>query len=405
MRLYIFSILLMFMGMQLLFSQPTSADKRLQPYIDVIKQDGMNPVAFVIDKLQQHDLIIFDDALHTAVEPFEFYQELIKTPTFYTNVQYIFIEAVSINQQPHIDAYFTANTENVELLYPAFQEDFSGLGWTYKTYFDLLHTIFLLNKTLPEEQQLKVIAVSNPTYWSEINTAKDVELFQKTLRSHDFLMYKTIADQMNNFNSGKKGIFLTNSRHAYKEIKNIKNELYWNCGTFFYQWHPGKTYSIRFNNVNLFLEKEKTVKIKWDRIANGIWDSAFKAVGDKPVAIPLKNNVFGSEPYIGNHMLNVYPNQTIFNAYDGLIFLGPLEAMYKTAKVDIIYTNKFKKELERRYKILFTPDEINQQMENYNTKNVSDLIEQQHAAEAQKSLPQAKAIEPINTWMHKNNQQ
>ena len=343
MKICILLTSILFLSANLLFSQYMTTDDRLQPYWDVIEKEGKDPIDFVVDKLQNHDLIIFDDALHTAVEPFEFYQELIKMPAFYTNAQYIFLEAVSINQQPHIDAYFEADTEDVELLYPAFQEGFSGLGWPYKTYFDLLHTIYLLNKILPENQQFKVIAVSNPTYWSEIQTAKDLELFRKTLRSHDFLMYKTIADQMNNFNEGKKGIFLTNTRHAYKKIRNQNNELYWNCGTFFYQWHPGKTYSIRFHNVSLYFEKEETVKIKWDRIANGIWDSVFKTTGDKPVAVPLKNNVFGNERYIGNHMLDVFPDQTMYDANDAIIFLNPLEKMHKTAKVDFIYTKKFKK--------------------------------------------------------------
>ena len=138
-------------------------------------------------------------------------------------------------------------------------------------------------------------------------------------------------------------------------------------------------------------------------MANGIWDSAFKAAGDKPVAIPLKNNIFGREPYIGNHMLYVLPIQTMFNAYDGLIFLGPLEEMHKTAKVDFIYTKEFKKELERRYKILFTPDEISEKMEDYKAKDLEDLINKIHIAEAQKLLPQAKTISPIKKWKEKPN--
>ncbi len=97
-------------------------------------------------------------------------------------------------------------------------------------------------------------------------------------------------------------------------------------------------------------------------------------------------------------MLNVYPNQTMFNAYDGLIFLGPLEAMHKTAKVDFIYTKEFKQELERRYMILFTSNEISKKMEHYKAGDLPDLIDKIHVAEAQKLLPQAKTIDPISSW-------
>ncbi|MBN1406610.1 MAG: hypothetical protein JW956_02410 [Calditrichaceae bacterium] len=403
MRLFTYFTFFIFFIIQTIFSQQINSDKRLQPYIDVLTKEGRDPIDFVLNTLKDHDLIIFDDALHTAVEPFEFYQELIKTPAFNNDAKYIFLEAVSINKQQYIDAYLESETESVEILYPAFQDGFSGLGWSYKTYFDLLHTIYMLNKSLPLDKRLKVFGVANPTYWSEIKTIKDVELFRKTLISFDFLMYKTILSEMNEFKSGKKGIFLTNTRHAYKNIKNKKNEYYWNTGTYFYQWHPGKTYSIRFHNVNLFFVKSEKVTIKWDRIGNGIWDSAFKAYGNRPIAFTLKDNVFGQEDYIGNHMLDVWPDQTMYDAYDALIFLGPLEMMHKTAKVGFMYTKEFKKELERRYKILFTEEQIKKEIAEYNVKNLKELIDEIFVAEPQKLLPQANSIGLIDLWKNKNN--
>ncbi|MCD4692943.1 MAG: hypothetical protein K8R79_08525, partial [Calditrichales bacterium] len=195
MRLFTFTVLFIFLVIHIIFSQQISSDKRLQPYIDVLTKKGKYPIDFVLIVIEDHDLIIFDDALHTAVEPFEFYQELIKTPTFNDNAKYIFLEVISINKQQYIDAYLESETENVELLYPAFQDGFSGLGWSYKTYFDLLHTIYILNKSLPLDKRFKVFGVANPTYWSEIKTKQDVELFRKTLSSYDFLMYKTILSE------------------------------------------------------------------------------------------------------------------------------------------------------------------------------------------------------------------
>ena len=397
---FLFAFLAIVLFANSLPAQIEVADE-LQPYVDVLQTAGTSPTDFVIHTLEEVDLIIFDDALHTAVEPFECYQELIKTPSFYNQVKYIFLEVLSINKQQYIDAYLESEPESIELAYPAFQDDFSGTGWRYKTYFDLLHTIYTINKTLPIEQRLKVIAVSNPTYWSEIKTAKDVELFRKSLRSHDFHMYKTIVVAMDSFKSGKKGIFLTNTRHTYKGIKNSQNELYWNCGTFFNQWHPGKTYSIHFHNVYLFFERNETVTIKWDRIANGLWDSAFKALGNKPVAISLQDNAFGKEPYIGNHMLNVSPNQTMYDAYDAVIFLGPLEELHKSAKVDFIYTDTFKQELARRYRMLFTEEQIQEEFKEYAVTNLEELIDRTCAAEPRTLLPQAASIGPIDAWKSK----
>jgi hypothetical protein len=398
MWIYKQSLILVFFTANILFSQSFDDEKRLQEYVDVLAESGKDPIQFVVETFQNHDLIIFDDALHTAVEPFDFYQQLIKTPSFFNQAKFIFLEAISINKQQCLDAYFESEPENIELLYPAFQEDINGLGWSYKTYFDLLHTIYLINITLPKDQRFKVSGVSNPTYWSEIKTVKELELYRKTLRTHDFTMYKTILLEMGNFENGKKGIFLTNTRHAYKGIKNKKNEFYWNAGTFFNQWHSGKTYSIHFHNVYLFIEKQETVKFVWDRIGKGIWDSAFEKFGNKPVAISLRDNVFGKESYIGNHMLNVAPNQTMFDAYDALIFLGPLEKNQKTAIVDFIYTNEFKKELERRYRLLFSDDQIQSEIEENSVNSLKELIDTSFVAEPRKLLPQAKSISPIDAW-------
>ena len=398
MRILFYSFIFVILIATILFCQSLDNNKRLQSYGKVLSEQGKEPLDFIIDKIQNHDLIIFDDALHTAVEPFEFYQELIKTPSFFNTVNYIFLEVLSINKQQHIDTYYASEPENIELLYPAFQDDVNGTGWAYKTYFDLLHTIYILNKTLPEDQRLKVIAVSNPTYWSEIKTVKDLELFQKSMGSYDFVMYKTIALEMDNFEKDKKGVFFTNTRHAYKGIKNKKNKLYWNTGTFFHQWHPDKTYSVRFHNVQLLIEKKETIVFLWGRIGGGIWDNAFEVFGNKPVAISLKDNVFGQESYVGNHMLNVAPNQSMYDAYDALIFLGPLEKMQKTAIVDFIYTKEYMKELERRYPILFSEEELKKQFEDYGVNTLNDLIEKSFIAEPQRLLPQAKSIVPIDAW-------
>ena len=210
-------------------------DQRLQPYIDILDTYGEEPENFVIGKLTDHDLLIFDDAWHPAVEPFEFYQKLIKNPSFSNKITYIFVEAFPINKQKYIDAYLNAPQEDNKILYPLFQDDFSGEGWPLKTYFGLMETLYYINSGLPPESRIRVLAVNSPTYWSEISTHEDLELFRKTLVGNDYTMYKIILNAMDRFNSGQKGIFLTNTRHAYKGIKDTNGNFFWNCGTFFHQ--------------------------------------------------------------------------------------------------------------------------------------------------------------------------
>ena len=384
---------------------------KLDPYIQALEK-GEDPQDFVLKILDKHDLLLFDDGLHTAVEPFEFYQKLARDTRFQEKVQFIFIEAISLNHQPLIDAYMTSDPEDISILYPAFQDDFSGFGWSFKTYFDFLKTLREVNLNLPTEKRFKVIGVSNPVYWSAMHCLEDVELFRKSLTSFDYTMYRIILSHMQDFKSNKKGIFLTNTRHAYKNIKNRENKLYWNCGTFFYQWHPQKTYSIRFNNVNLYFEKRinpdpdrpatteglENAVVRWVRMENGLWDSAFEASGQNPVALALQSTPFGKTNYIGNHMLNVAPGQTIYDAYDAIIFLGPLENSRQTALVDFLYTPKFKKELARRFRMLYTEKQLNKTLEESNSASLQEHIDKTFVSQPEKILPQTQSLGPVDAW-------
>lgn len=408
--------LLLFFWLSYSNSQAQQSEK-LEPYVNALKEKGDEPIHFILDKLDNYDLIIFDDALHTAVEPFEFYQDLIKNADFPKKVKYIFIEAVSVNEQPALDAYLNSDVDDVTLLYPAFQNDFSGTGWPNKTYFDLLQTIWKSNSMLPVQDRFKVIAVNAPAYWKEIDTPKDLDLFRLSLVGNDYTMYKIILSYLGNLKSGEKGIFLTNTRHAYKGIRDRENKYYWNCGTFFYLHNPGKTYSVHFHNINYSFKVKKEVDpntpkttqglenliIKWMRMENGLWDSAFEIFGNTPIAFDMKDTPFGNAEYIGNLMLNAASGQTIYDAYDALIFLAPVEKLHRTAMVDFIYTDEFKHELERRYKILYTNDQIDKMLSDNGLKSLRELIDSNSIYQPEEIQPQVKQIGPIDEWKIQKN--
>ena len=388
------------------------AAPRLQPYIQVLREQGKDPARFVVEKLEVYDLLIFDDALHTAVEPFVFYQRLVEDPSFRRRAPIIFIEAIPSNKQRHIDEYLSAPADDPRLLYPAFQDDVSGSGFPYRTYFNLLAAIRAVNLSLPVKERLAVFAVGSPTFWKEIQTPRDLEQFHKSLASYDHHMYAEILEEMDQFRSGKKGIFLTNTRHAYKGIKSSDGQLFWDTGTFFTQRHPGKTLSIRMHNVALSIQKLKTpsegtsktaqgleeVEYKFVRMARGLWDSAFRANGDAPIAIPIAGNIFGEEPYIGNHQLDALPGQKMQDAYDALIFLGPIETMRQTAFVDFIYTAAFKEEMKRRLQLSNSQEQLAELLKESHAATLDEYLKGTTLAVEEKPLPQARGVGPIDEW-------
>jgi hypothetical protein len=378
----------------------SAQDADLKAFVETIKAEGLEPVEFILQSLDKHDLLIFDDALHNALDPFEFYMKLVRVPAFREKVKYVFLELAPVNRQPCLDAYFEAPVEDPDLLYPIFQ-DVADLGMAYKSYFDLLSTIYDVNEDLPENERLHVVAVSQPALWGEIKTHRDLEIYRQNYLYRDYLMYKFILQGLDGFASGRKGVFLTNTRHAYNGIRKSDGSLYWNTATFFRQWHPGKSMTIRFHSVSLYFDtsqESNSVTVRWVRMGGGIWDCAFSDTGDNPVALTLAGNPFGRQAYIGNHMLDVKAGQTMADAYDAVIFLAPLEKQRQSARVSDIYTSEFKREMARRLGIMYTAEQLEQELKREGARTVEEYIDLIASPAPEKPLSQAAEAGSRDSW-------
>lgn len=389
----------------LAFASPMVAQEPASPHLADLREHGQEPVAFVLDQLDRHDLVVFDDALHTLVEPFEFYGRLVREPGFRDRARFVFLEAVPLNQQRHIEAYLAAPEPDSRLLYPAFQNGLGGEGFPYATYFDLLRTIHDGNRSLPDSARIRVVAVGSPSYWSEISTARDVEVFRQGLDAYDYTMYAMIRSTLG---SGGKGIFLTNTRHAYQAVRHADGSLYWNATTYFHEREPGRAVSIRIHAPQLVIERVREdtsavrttegldrIDYRWDRMEGGAWDRAFRDHGNSPVAVPLAGTAFGRAEYAGNHMLDVAPGTTMADAYDALIFLAPLEELRQTALVGELYSPEFRVELARRLRLLYPEEALARMTAESGAADLEAYIESAYAGRPEELLPQSRDLPPI----------
>ncbi|MBC5993446.1 hypothetical protein [Pontibacter cellulosilyticus] len=384
----------------------TAQQVQLKDYHHALKTKGKAPQEYALDKIKQHDLLIFDDANHVALEPFLFYQDLLKNEGFRQNIDYIFIELFNINNQKHLDAFLNAPTLQLQLLAPVFQNELSGFSKSYQTYVDLLTTVYKINQKLARPDRVRVIAVGSPTYWPLIHDEEDLNNFRVTTDSYDYTMYTTILNYLNNFNSGKKGILLTNTRHAYKGLKDKDGRYMQNCADFFTQYKPGKTCSIRIHNAVLRAipktEKEmegvartqeglERYHIGWGRVDNGKWDQAFKANGNKPIGFDIKDTPFGQTKFEGNQSQKAHSSMQMQDVNDGIVFLAPLENLRKSATTDIFITDDFVKELERRILILWGKPYVEEQVSKQGLKNTEEYLRALLKPEPVMPLPSAQA--------------
>jgi hypothetical protein len=207
--------------------------------------------------------------------------------------------------------------------------------------------------------------------------------------------------------SGGKGIFLTNTRHAYQAVRHADGSLYWNATTYFHEREPGRAVSIRFHAPQLVIERVREdtsavrttegldrIDYRWDRMEGGAWDRAFRDNGNHPVAISLDGTTFGRAPYVGNHMLDVAPGTTMADAYDAVIFLAPLEELRQTALVGELYTPEFRFELARRLRLLYPEEALARMIAESGAADLEGYVESAYAGCPEEPLPQSRDLPP-----------
>ncbi len=95
-------------------------------------------------------------------------------------------------------------------------------------------------------------------------------------------------------------------------------------------------------------------------------------------------------------MLDVAVGQTIYDAYDAVIFLAPIEKLHKTATFDYIYTPEFKREMERRYRILYAPEQIKSELAEQGVPNLQELFDKKFVGQPREIHPFSKMIAPLD---------
>jgi hypothetical protein len=332
---------------------------------EALRTRGRQPAALVQQLLDGHDLVILDDALHDAHEPWVFYQSLVRAPEFHRRVKWIFLETLPVTAQPDLDRYVQSPTQDLTLIERAFQDDYSGMGWRFQDTLDLIEAVRQVNQALSPADRLRCVGVSPPIYWEALHTRADYDRFLDTLASRDHAMYLTIRGELDGFHAGRKGVFLTNTRHAYNALRTREGRIAWNTAAFFHHRDPGKTCSVRIHNVALQVTPRVTpaagprsaqgldgADIAWVRVDGGAWDAAFARNGNTPVGIALAGTPFAAAPFVGPGSQAAAPDLTFGELYDATLFLAPVDRLHESARAAFYVTPAFKRELKRRLTLL-----------------------------------------------------
>ena len=314
----------------------------LKKYIDFLKENGKDPKGFVLDALKQYQVVIIGE-IHHRPTYWAFNSSLVGEPEFAEHVGVIYLE-LPANHQEAIDTFLAGHTYKEELVIGMLR-DMLWMGWPDQPMLDFFKAVWHVNQNLRTDQKLRIVLVDMERPWEKIEKREDWRSYDV---NRDKYMAETIINDIKNNPQEKRNrLFIVGVGHTALKFG-------------FYGGHPHKTAGWFLNETlgedKVFaLMQHRCVMTNMGRVDGrvclGLFDSAFAALQNRPVAFTLEKGPFGE------HFYDAQPDAPVWSTYrdgfNGYLYLDPLEDEIFSPLIPDFYTDEFVKELERRYRLMY----------------------------------------------------
>ncbi len=317
------------------------AEAYLKPFVEFLKSKAEEPKGLVMKALAEHKVVIMGE-IHHRPRYWAFNCSLVTEPDFPKHVGTIYLELPSSDQHL-VDTFLAGDdcdtTPVIEML-----RDMLITGWPDQAMMDFFVTVWMRNQSLSPEQRLRIVLVDMQRPWSQIKERKNWRPYST---DRDKLMADNILQDIREHPAEtRNGLFIVGVGHTALNLKYLPEFPAKSAG-----WHlrealgPDHVYAI-------FQHRPVQTNIgRVDgRLCLGLFESAFAALENKPMAFPLDVGPFGAEPYDADPdkpLTGTYADG--FNAY---LYLGPLETELHSPLIARFYTDTFVKELDRRFRMM-----------------------------------------------------
>jgi len=317
-------------------------------FINYLKKQGQEPKQFVLNALSKHKLVIYGE-IHRRLWSWNLWKSILSDPKFNQSTGTIFLE-ISSHKQNALDQFLAGEKIDTEILLDVFREIQSN-GWYDRGMYEFIQEVWKLNKILPSDKRIKLIAADIPRPFSTFKTADEQKKFFDTVMDRNAFMSITIENYIKTKKDKRNSLFIVGCGHAYKSsVPGYASaarsaEPSATAGSLLTGKFPKGDVFIIFTHCPVI---DNGGRLDGE-VRKGLFDYTFSRTGNKPVAFLLKNSLFGKEPFDALPEIS-YKSMTGTYAdnYDAYIFLGPLETEPGEYVLYDIYSDNFVKELIRR---------------------------------------------------------
>lgn len=351
---------------------PLAQGKPIEHYLKFLKNHVQNPVDYVIGLFEKADIVILCERAHPEITQYELITEILKDMRFIKKCGYVFTEIGRSDVQPCVENFLMNDRlpdeqANESLLQIIRNLQHSPL-WECTNYYDLLHDVYEINKTLPVKEKIHIYPSNMPFSWKEMTKEKYAEFNKKKPRIRDKIIAEQIIEKykeiLNSGSERKKALVIMNYRHAFPHldvVSGTQKRHINNVGGFLMKEFPGKTANVMLNSIRI-LDATDT-EMSWTALQDGKWDAAFALAGNPDTGFDFKGSPFGSDPF------DYFPYQhdyTYDDIFTGFVFYKPLEKHVMRYGIPAIFDEAFREEFTRRQWIKnekTTKEDINEMVE------------------------------------------
>jgi hypothetical protein len=313
----------------------------LRPFVDFLSREAKDPQQFLLEAIEKHRVVILGE-IHHRPRYWAFDAALVRAPEFARRGGVIYME-LPANDQPLIDRFLAAANYDPQPIIEMLR-DVLWTGWPDQAMLDFFRTVWEVNHKLLEPQRLRIVLVDMARPWKEIKTREDWRRYDV---DRDRAMAENIPHDLGQHATDKRSVlFIVGYGHAMVNLTKPGGEPMQSAG-----WHLRE----KLGEPNVFAVFPHGPAITNNgrvsgRLGLGLFETAFAALGNKPMAFPLDHGPFGEQLFDADpERLTLDPYRRGYHAY---LYLGPLENERFSPLIPGFYTDEFAKELDRRARLM-----------------------------------------------------
>jgi len=342
---------LLFLAFLFFSSLTFSQNSEIKPYVDYLsKTDKKSAKDYILEKFQNHDIVILCERNHGDLSQYELIKEIISDDYFKKNVKNIFTEIGLVNLYPEINSFL--KTKGLDSIYvesklSEFQQKASFWSiWDNYNYHYLLRTIYDINNS--SDNQISYFPSDVEFDWENVKTVEEYTREQDfEIEPRDSIMAYNIINRYEKIKSknNKKALIIMNYRHAFKLHTVSNGILNKNAAKYLFDYFGNRATNILISPI-IFIKKDNDYA--YALIQEGKWNASFKYLDIQTMGFDFNNTNFGLDN------LDMWPNNTVYkyqDTFDGLVFYRPIEEQNLVLGFKGLIPKYFEAEFLRRFEI------------------------------------------------------